>query len=244
MGVNAGIQTPWIVHYAKQAITPGDNVIFALEYPLYHFDRKLNHVALSYSLSNPDILMELEPKSLISIFWGSSLKRVYEGYIGLPKNFDLSKGLYGPHNLNERGDQMNNMTNMQASWMSTALSTHSGENYSARFITSPPNTAPWQDLANKVKQQGGCIVFIPPALMHHPRYEQEPEKSYYDTLTQRLYKNGIELTGKPQDYFYPTTYFFDTNYHLTHEARKIHTMRVIQLLTDFKNCIHSNKPDS
>lgn len=239
LGVNAGLQTQWIAHYANKTLQPGDSIIFALEYPLYFHSTKLNHVALSYSLSHPEILNSLSPITLIDAYWSVSLKRIVEGYRGVPDTFNVALGTYGPHNIGPRGDQINSTKAQRAVWMQEGLEHHPGEAYAERFATQKLDITPWLELATKVKQAGGCTAFIPPALMHNERYNKQKEKMFYDNLAERLNKAGIKLTGQPRDFFYPMDDFFDTNFHLTAEARQRHTQSILPLLQTFKQCLQS-----
>lgn len=237
LGVNAGLQAPWIAHYAGRNLQPGDSVIFALEYPLYYYDDKLNHVALSYTLSHPELLKSLSPAALLNIYWSASLKRIIEGYQGIPGDFNLVLGTYGPHNIGPRGDQVNSSNTQRAIWMQEGLQAHPGEQYGRRFNGRVPNITFWQTLRDQVQQAGGCSTFIPPAMMYNSRYDQPVEKEFYDRLTERLAGTGIQLMGQPRDFFYSMDNFFDTNFHLTSEARQQHTQAVLPLLDSFKQCL-------
>jgi len=237
LGVNAGLQAPVIEYYARQVIRPGDHVILALEYNLYHFRRDLNQVFMDYLLSHPALMRRLPPDIWLQVLWKTSMQRVLQGYRGVPDDFDLSSGLYGPHNQTSQGDQMNSALSQREVWMEEALARHEGERYGARF-GQDLDLSLWLNLVDDVTAAGGCAVAIAPPMLYHPRYVNEAaEAEYYTRLPELLLGHGMPFRGDPYGFMYPVEYFFDTNFHLTQEQRSQHTLRVASLVSDaFSEC--------
>lgn len=232
LGVNAGIQSQYLRHYAYQAIRPGDWVVLPLEYPLYHDRHRANLVFSSYWLSHPGIRsLELSPVQLARLFWFTSLGRVLEGYRGLPEGFHV-EGLYGPHNFNERGDQVNSEAARQEIWMHEAVSGAAAHDYGAQASAWHANWDHWRAFRQVVEARGGCVLFIPPALLDRPQYHVGDELDYYRRLPDEARAEGLNFWGEPLAFMYPEAWFFDTDYHLNAEARQEHSRRVARLLVE------------
>jgi len=237
LGVNAGVQSHFIMRYAREVIRPGDWVILPLEYPLYHDRHKVNFAFNSYWLSHPGIRsLELSPVQLARLFWFTPLKRVADGYQGLPADYRV-EGLYGPHNLNEYGDQINSEAARQEIWMREAVESSAVHDYGAQASRFQANWNRWAELARSIKAQGGCAVFIPPAMLDRPEYHVGVEYEYYKGLAAQAQAHGLDYRGDPLGFMYPTELFFDTNYHLNAEAREEHSGKVATLLAGvFPEC--------
>jgi hypothetical protein len=237
LGVNAGVQSQFIRHYAYEAIRPGDWVILPLEYPLYHDRHKVNFAFNSYWLSHPGIeSLELSLVQLAQLFWFTSFARIMDGYVGLPNGYRV-EGLYGPQNLNELGDQINSESARQEVWMREAVEGSATQHYGEEALRYQANWDRWAALAHTIEAQGGCAVFIPPAMLDRPEYRVGREYDYYVSLPAQARAHGLDYHGNPLDFMYPEAQFFDTNYHLNAEARKQHTSQVASVLQDaFSNC--------
>lgn len=237
LGVNAGVQSQFIRRYAREAIRPGDWVILSLEYPLYHDRHKVNFAFNSYWLSHPGIRsLELSMVQLAKLFWFTLLERVADGYLGLPVDYRV-EGLYGPHNLNEHGDQTNSEAARQEIWMREAVENSTVHDYGAQASRFQANWDRWAELARAIEALGGCAVFIPPAMLDRPEYHAGVEYEYYAGLAAQARAHGLDYHGEPLGFMYPMERFFDTNYHLNSEAREQHSGKVATLLADaFSDC--------
>lgn len=236
LGVNAGIQSLFISAYARQAIRPGDWVLLPLEYPLYHDHQRINYATLDYWLSHPGARqLGLTAWQAAQLYWQISLARLLRGYRPVPA--EISAGLYGPHNLDERGDQRGNEAANQAVWMREAVERSAAERYSEGVSDFQASWSRWRELAEHIDGLGGCAVFIPAALLQRAQYLKGRERDYYQRLPERARRAGLRYVGEPHAFFYPQEDFFDTNYHLNAEARTRHTERVIALVQPvFRAC--------
>lgn len=237
LGVNAGVQSQFIRRYAYEALRPGDWVILPLEYPLYHDRHSVNLAFNSYWLSHPGIRsLELSPVQLAKLFWFTSLARVVDGYLGLPEGYRV-EGLYGPHNIDGRGDQINSEAARQEIWMREAVEGSPIHTYGAQASAFQANWDHWAALARTIESQGGCAVFMPPALLDRPQYHAGVELEYYRGLAAEARSHGLNFHGEPLELMYPEELFFDTNYHLNAEARGEHSKKVALLLAEaFSTC--------
>ncbi|NMZ45333.1 hypothetical protein HBN97_10545 [Pseudomonas oryzihabitans] len=229
LGVNAGILSPYLLIYARQAVKPGDWVLLPLEYPLYHDRFEVNQVYLEYWLSHP-VSYGLNPWRLAKLLAMTPLERVVQGYRGVPPGFQVA-GLYGAQHLDERGDQtLSRHAERSPELFAGAL--HSGvQHYGAQATALSGSWKLWQAFALEVEKAGGCAVFVPPAMLDRPAYHDDPvERAFYEGLPAAARAHGLTYLGRPLEFMYPADDFFDTNYHLTAEARQRHTARLIALL--------------
>jgi hypothetical protein len=237
LGVNAGVQSLFILAYARQALRPGDWVLLPLEYPLYHDRQRVNYSTLDYWLSHPGgRALGITTWQALSIYWQTPVARVWSGYRGLPAQGG-GRGLYGPHNLDELGDQLNSRASQQEAWMREAVERSASERYGMQASSFNANWSSWRELAWWVEAHGGCALFVPPALLDRPEYHNDPEMAYYKKIPEMARANGLRYVGSPFDFMYPLDFFFDTNYHLTAEARTVHTARLLELIRpEFARC--------
>ena len=76
-----------------------------------------------------------------------------------------------------------------------------------------------------------CLIAVPTVLLHHDKYDTEPEdQTFYAQLPQKMGNLGVEYIGQPKDFMYPADWFFDTDHHLQDWARAKHTARLINAL--------------
>ncbi len=237
LGVNAGVQSQFIRRYTREAVRPGDWVVFPLEYPLYHDRHRVNFAFNSYWLSHPGVRsLDLSPMQLLRLFWFTSLARVADGYLGLPKGYRV-EGLYGPQHMDQRGDQTNSEAARQEVWMREAVEGSAVQRYGAEASDYQANWDRWAELAHSIEREGGCAVFIPPAMLDRPAYHVGIEHDYYAGLAAQAGAHGLIYRGEPLQFMYPKERFFDTNYHLNAEARRQHSAKVASLLKEaFANC--------
>jgi len=229
LGVNAGILSPYLLIYARQAVKPGDWVLLPLEYPLYHDRFEVNQVYLEYWLSHP-VVYGLNPVRLARLLALTPLERVVQGYRGVPQGFRVA-GLYGAQHLDERGDQTLSRREERSPELFAGALHSPVQRYGAQATALNGSWKLWQNFAREVERAGGCAVFVPPAMLDRQAYHEDPvERAFYEGLPAQAQSQGLSYLGRPLDFMYPADDFFDTNYHLTAEARQRHTARLIALL--------------
>lgn len=228
LGVNAGILAPYIQSYARQVIKPGDWVLMPVEYPMFHGRYSINLPFIDYWLSHPGFhRLDVNLVQLTQLAWITPLSRVAEGYRGLPAGFKVS-GLYGPQNLDQRGDQINSAASQQEIWMRGLVEGSEVQRYGAQAHSWNANWSSWKALADEVTAAGGCAVFIPPPMLDRPAYHQGKEQRFYAGLPEQARANGLNYIGSPLETLYSMERFFDTNYHLNAASRTIYTEHVIE----------------
>lgn len=231
--VNAGLQLPLILQKAEEVISTGDLVIMPLEHTMYYYDGTLNHVEIDYLLSHKALFFSQPLFRQLKIIAQTGIKRIYEGYKGLPDNFVVS-GLYGAHNIDQYGDQTNSEYAKRPQWITQIVLNHKAEQYGVEAQSRFDDAEGLQrlrDFVARMQQKGACVIFTPPAFMFHPDYKEIPEElNFYSTLADKVKQAGLDYLGQPYDFMYAPDHFFDTNFHLTDESRRMHTQKLIQLL--------------
>jgi hypothetical protein len=237
LGVNAGVLSPYIQNYARQAIKPGDWVLFPVEYPMYHGRFSINYPFLDYWWETPGFRhMDVNAAQLSQVLWLTPLSRVLSGYRSLPADFAVS-GLYGPQNLDQHGDQIHNEANQQQVWMRGLVEQSEVETYGAQAHRWNANWASWKKLADEVTAAGGCALFVPPPMLDRPAYHQGRELRYYRSLPDQARQHGLNYVGSPLDVMYPIERFFDTNYHLNAESRYVYMQQLVSWVKpEFDKC--------
>ncbi len=247
LGVNAGLGLPLILVRTLEAVSPGDRVLLALEYPLYGYNGDINHVMNNYYLSHPEALLDawsfvhaglpdwrwawLVAHESLQLVMGTSLSRVLQGYGGLPESFQVS-GTYGPQHLDERGDQTHSEAENRTSGMLAFVGNEEPRRYGAEH---DPAAAGWQLLRHFQSQlaaRGACLVLVPPAFLFHENYLSVPqEQAFYDHLSALAAQNDLVYAGNPRDFMYGLGAMFDTDFHLISEARHANTLRLLDALS-------------
>lgn len=228
LGVNAGILPPFIQSYARQAIEPGDWVIMPVEYPMFHERYSINWSFIDYWWGHPGFRnMDVNLAQLAQVLWLTPVTRALSGYRGIPAGFAVS-GLYGPQNLDRRGDQLNSQAARQEVWMRELVEQSLTEQYGAKAHVWNANWESWKALANEVTDAGGCAVFVPPPMLDRPAYHHDQELRYYQSLPEQARAHGLNYLGSPLQTLYPMERFFDTNYHLNAESRTIYTQQLVE----------------
>jgi len=243
MGINAGLPLRVILNQGTAPLKRGDIAIFALEYPLYSGDGEPSAGHIDYLLSHPLDLYQLPIRDIAQTYLLSSAARVLQGFRGLPSEFDSRKGLYGAHNINKQGDQINSEARKQQVWMREGMAGKVPKHYGRDFVEDAQAIEILVALSKALKQRGICPLFIPPPMMDRPEYQQAPEQGYYADLPNYLRSKGLDYHLTPLDFMYPEADFFDTPFHLSAEKRSTHTLtlgRQLKALID-QHCAKVNQ---
>lgn len=251
LGVNAGLGLPVILNQTLASVKSGDVVILALEYPLFSYDGKINHVMNDFYLSQPGALLaawQLSYQALPLYRWlplvvqeaaqlvmQTSAHRVWQGYRGLPDGFSVA-GTYGAHRLNAYGDQTQTSRQFREPWMAQQVIADVPHQYGAEHHRNAPGWALLGYFQAKLHERGACLVMVPPAFLAHSYYREAPtERRFYETLPEQASEHGLVYRGRPYDFMYPTKDMFDTDFHLVDEARNRNTQKLINTLTSPDN---------
>jgi len=232
-GVNAGLLLPYTLHAAKSVLRKGDLAVLCLEYPMFTYDGELNGQIISFILSREhDFLRELTIPEIIKVYSLVTFSRVMEGYRQTGKESAVS-GLYGAHNIDDNGDQLNTAREQRTEDFFHEVLSHKPELYGVNFSGS---TLSWEYIKDFLRWADGTgvkAIFTPvPFLKKEEYYNTDTEKYFYEHLPEYARSRGLDYIGSPYDFMYNEDAFFNTNYHLTSEYRDINTERFIRLIEE------------
>lgn len=229
-GVNAGIGLPFIIQQAKKILKSGDIAILPIEHGLYNYDEETNQVMVDYYFTESDLFSGLSWGMTLKMLAKISLKRIYQGYRGLPDGFKV-EGLYGPQNMDANGDQINSSTAYRHASQLDALENQPPSHYGAEAPEAPLAWRLLGDFQRYADHKNICLIYIPSTMMYNAFYTSDAtELDFYQTLPIVARAKGLTYLGQPLDFMYKTESYFDTNYHLVSEMRARHTTTLISLL--------------
>jgi hypothetical protein len=231
MGVNAGLPLQMIVGRGITSLHSGDIAVFVLEYPLFSENRDFTAGHIDFLLSHPDELASYPLTDRVKVILSASWNRVWQGYLGLPEGFNLALSLYGPHNVDSYGDQINSHRDQRQPWMDQAIEENGLKHYGRDFVEHARGMRFISAVTRKLQARNICVLFLPPSMLWRDAYQNDPvERAFYESFPDRLADAGLTLLATPYDFMYPHEDFFDTPFHLIDEARTAHTKRVGEIL--------------
>ncbi|WNL40121.1 hypothetical protein RN346_06040 [Halomonas sp. PAMB 3232] len=240
LGVNAGLSLPVILASAEPVIEAGDLVLLPLEYSLYNRNEAVSASLVHWANSHPEALWALPLKRALGVIAQTSLRRLLEGYRGVPEGFTVS-GDYGAHHLDRRGDQTGTARARREPRHWRFLNSLPAETYGETARRGRFDGQTLRAFRDSVLVRGACPIFLPAPLLYKLHYADAPiEAAFYANLPTRVRRAGLMWMGTPEAAMYEADDFFDTNFHLVDEARARHTQRLIEWLDDqpFEQCRH------
>ena len=227
--VNAGVELPTILAHAERVIKRGDIVIAPLEYPLYSYSGEAGEQMIDYLYAREaDMVKDLTLFEQFWIFWHISYDRVYRGYFDGEDKKSLT-GVYGVHNIDKNGDQINTEAEHQSEQMRAELNGKEPERYGEGFVENSLGFRYISKFVNWCRDRGVRVIFVPSTLMDSPYYHNsEIESRYYSNFKKMMKSKGFIYAGEPFDYMYDKSLYFNTNFHLNSRGRDLRTKRLIE----------------
>lgn len=213
IGVNAGVMTPLILDYTKQALKSGDTLILSLEYSLYLYDEQPNDQMIDYILSYyPALFFKLTLKEQFYIYWHTTLKSMLQK-LAPPLT---PSGVYGIHNIDKNGDQINTDDSIAFEATPFVLTQPFKRNEAIRALILYCQ-------ANNIS-----IIFTPPPHLKQDIYSEDKKYiNFFNDIQADFKKQNTPYIANPYDYMYDRSHFFNTDYHLNKNARTKHTKKLI-----------------
>jgi len=229
--VNAGLGAHALPAEVDKHIQSGDIVLMPLEYRLLLWDGRPSYVTISWVLEHPKTLQDWNLKSLAWGLWSLPLKRVLQGYQSFSPD-ELGKGLYGPHRLDQNGDQIQTRALQRTPQQWEGLVRLSPERYDELYAKTTLGLDLWHYWWRRWQLRGACLVVVPPPFLDHPAYNTQSYETFLNAIPDRVKARGVDYLGHPRDVFFPVEAMFDTNYHLTDEGRSVYTNWLLGVLHD------------
>ena len=233
LGVTAGIGPHAIAAYADSVIGRGDLVLMPLEYALLTWGGLPNHAMIDFALEYPDNLSAWPVGALLDALWRVSLQRIVEGFRGLPDGFAVA-GVYGPHNIDARGDQIGSGRASRSDYMIMAVRDAEAGRYGRDYDTQDPNLGLdlWSTYWQRWKSRGAQIIVFPQPMQYRSLFvNNKGEKRYYDNVPEWVKARGVAYVGDPFDSMLSDDNFFDSPHHLHDEARENFTDHFLRQLS-------------
>lgn len=232
-GVNAGVFLPYILYKAKSVINDNDIVLLPLEYPMYNYNGIPNEQMIDIIFSRDfNLFFELTLKEEFLMLWNITFNRLIKGYTD-KSNINDFKGLYGEHNINKYGDQINTDEKYKNEDMIKQLNRYNANKYENNFNE---NNLAWDYLTDFVqwcKKKSVKVIFMPSTMMYFDNYKNDlKNKEFYTNLPKFIQNKKWNFVGNPYDYMYDKKYYFNTDFHLTKEGKELRTN---QMIKDLKN---------
>lgn len=234
LGVTAGIGPHAIAAYADSVIGHDDFVLMPIEYALLTWGGLPNHAMIDYALEYPGHLSAWPPHTLLDALWRVSLRRVVEGFRGLPDDFSVA-GVYGPQSTDARGDQIGSGRASRSEYMIKAVRDAEAGRYGRDFNTQDPNLGLdlWSTYWQRWESRGARLIVFPQPMQYRELFvSNQGEKHYYDNVPEWVEARGVAYVGDPFDSMLSDDNFFDSPHHLHDEARENFTDRFLMQLSN------------
>ncbi|RLA76307.1 MAG: hypothetical protein DRG78_19260 [Epsilonproteobacteria bacterium] len=231
--VNAGLLLPYILYKAKKILKKGDIVILPLEYSMYNYNGLASTQMIDYIFSRDfDAFYTLSFLEQFYMIWNVSFKRLYDGY-NFSEDKKITTGLYGPHNINEFGDQLQNSLKYKSKAFTNQLDNYKAKTYGREYNEKALSWIYLKEFNSWCKENDIRCIFIPGAFMKYESYfTDEKERWFYENISKIAIKKGMEFIGEPYDYMFKKELYFNSIYHLTSKGRDKMTQ---QIISDFQS---------
>jgi hypothetical protein len=242
-GVNAGVYLPYTLYKAKSVIKNKDIVLMPLEYSMYNYDGEPNIQMIDYIFSRDiDAFFELSFKEQFYMIWNIPFKRVYDGYMAKGGK-RVASGLYGAHNIDNYGDQINTSLRYRTKSMQKELDMLKPNRYADEFSRDALSWGYLDKFVKWCKKREVKVIFMPSTLMYFDIYKKDKaQREFYENLGDEIRKRGWIYVGKPFEYMYDKSLYLNTDFHLIDKGRKLRTLRMIEDLKEsFKTLKVSNE---
>ena len=216
----------YYIQRAKNSIRSGDLVVFAPEYTQYFIDFPMSGVKSDFIVNfDKDFLKGMPWREQLEILktyahpW--KILKTVTHEIGRKLSGKEARG-YSVRNLNSHGDETSNhgirVNGIEPLSMSRRFDANA---YGMRTIA---------EFLEWCGAEGATVVVVWPGTLSFKKSPYGAEKRYIDALAGFLSDSGVEVLGKPDDFFVPENYLFDDVYHLNAKGASHHTSQIIRFL--------------
>ena len=227
LATHAGLRD-YYFYRAMKSLRSGDLVIFAPEYAQYFFDSSMSDVKADYILNfDRPYLKKLPITEQFQILktYAHPWKIFRDECLFFMKQkkgtFDT---LFNARTLNRNGDIIGGFGTKK--YVIEPVSLLPG-----RF---EPKTHGMEKISEFIRwcEAEGVRVLVtwPGTLPLINTAQNDPYRRFTDPLMTFLSNSGVDILGRPQDFFMPESYMFDTIYHLNQKGIQYRTSKIIGLL--------------
>jgi hypothetical protein len=226
MSTHAGLRD-YMFYRAKETLHSGDLVILALEYDHYFFDLPMTAVKADYIVNyDKNSLIKLPFKEKIAILktyahpWKIFKKLGLSFFV--KKNAKVDSSGYRPVNLNRNGDETSNFARKK-----TVIKP---DYFPKRFNPDNFMVPKILEFIHWCKAKDIAVVITWPGTLTPENAGTGYDTDFFDSLVAFCSGKGVDILGRPEDFFVPDAFLFDTIYHLNQEGVMKRTSKTICFL--------------
>ena len=238
LGTHAALGNAYILHYAQTVAKPGDTVLLALEYELYNYGKIerawADVLLLDFIVArDPAFFHTLSPLEKWNVFMLTSNDRLVRG---LKSRFRHHRppggmGVYTLENINEWGDQTHHIQAARSEQRDSITAMRSALAYGLpeRPFGFPliASFCAWA-ATNHIR-----VLATFPNLCDQPEYHSPTAQKMAEKIRAFFATLQVPVIGDYTNSLLPPDDFFDTNSHLTEEAARARTQRLVAQLKPY-----------
>ncbi|MDB6029273.1 MAG: hypothetical protein JWM68_5496 [Verrucomicrobiales bacterium] len=232
-GLNAALTGPYLIDLSKEVLNPGDTVLLALEYSGYE-SMAQDQLFIDYVMSRDPARFEQAP-------WLTRLKWGFGFSVGeLIHRYNTRKKAVAPHTinfpydvtyLNGNGDQSGHTADKKPADRKKVYDVQGVLGYrlseTSYEVQSIRSFCAWA-AKNNIR-----VLATFPNVVQRPEFDT-PVAAQTIREIENLYKSmNVPVVGSARESMLPDTEFFDTRYHLTEEAAKVRTAKLLVHLAPY-----------
>ncbi len=233
-GTHAGLGIDYILYRAKKVLRSGDIAVIVPEYSHFTYTGPKEETQIDFVISRDrDYFFNRPWNEKLQYIYRMSLPRLMSGiYHKLNKTKINVNGLYGVHNINNLGDQINIKKSQRTKSDIMRLKTAKPANIASISTESRKILEKFSIFA---KSMNVDIYMTPPAILDHKIYHTQKYKNFFSNIRKLAEELGYTHIGNENDFIMPEDMFFNTIYHLNSTGVEKRTARFIALLKPYIN---------
>jgi len=227
--VTVGFGMEYVLDRSKKSLKKGDIVLMPLEYEFYQEDGSMTEHYVNFLLAHDtEYFYNRSFLDKIIIFSRVDLSWALKGLINYSKPVHTSiKGVYGVHNINQRGDQINinayQMPKEKVKFIESILpDKYNSPELSQHFKITMGNYINW------AKQQGICLIILPPNYLYFPEFKTRLFEDLLGNIKTYYKEKQTPYVGNPYDYMLSKDYYYNSRYHLNSLGVERRTQQVMK----------------
>lgn len=216
-GVAVGLGLKYILHKAKEQLSPGDVVLLPLEYKLYVDEHVPDKSLPLHLLDVPEYFSTLTFIEKMNIVLFTPTITFIDAFS--PSQSSFHKDLYNVKSLNDYGD-------IDTDEMKRIYIEHNIHKYSFPGITpiaiNERSTALITDFVTWAQQNDITVLAMPPAVNVSLALDSQSSEAVKHSLINFWSSLGVEFLGEHAMFEFAKEYMFENPYHLNDRGRALY----------------------
>ena len=226
--VTEGFGMKYILDRSKKVLSTGDIALLPLEYSFYQKESELTEHYANFILSHDtDYFYSRSLLEKIIIFARVELSWALTGLMNNPRHKQNTEtDVYGVHNINQRGDQINNSVERsetnQIIFDNILPQKYESPKLSQHFIDNMNNYIQW------AKESGICLIIMPPTYLYFDNYQDENFIGLHRNIRHYYDDQDVPFMGDFFEYMYTDDFYYNSRYHLNILGGEKRTIKIIE----------------